>query len=29
MNKRKTAEFVEPEIVLDIKRHARGTLLEK
>lgn len=29
INKRKTAEFVEPEITLDIKRHARGTLLEK
>lgn len=29
MNKRKTADFVEPEIVLDIKRHVRGTLLEK
>ncbi|CAI6342651.1 unnamed protein product [Macrosiphum euphorbiae] len=29
MHKRKTADFVEPEIALDIKRHARGTLLEK
>lgn len=29
MNKRKVAEFIEPEIALDIKRHVRGTLLEK
>jgi len=28
-NKRKVGEFVEPEITLDIKRIARGTLLEK
>lgn len=29
MSKRKVAEFIEPEITLEVKRHARGTLLEK
>lgn len=29
MTKRKAADNVEPEIALDIKRHVRGTLLEK